>query len=225
MNRVDRLVGILTTLQSRKFLMAAPIAEQFGISIRTVYRDIRALERIGIPISFEANRGYFIVPGYFLPPVSFTPDEANALVIMSAMASRFGDAAVASNSQSAVRKVRAILRQGDKDKSADLVDRVKVLNDNPPENKYLYDVQNAITNRIILYIEYTDTRKARTKREIEPIGLIYYTEQWHIIAWCWKRHDYRDFKMRQVSQLHTTNKAFKKKKHQTIEEHLGTWEK
>ncbi|MEQ9415647.1 MAG: HTH domain-containing protein, partial [Cyclobacteriaceae bacterium] len=67
MNRVDRLVGILTVLQSRKYSTAEKIAEKFDISVRTVYRDIKALGEIGIPVSFENNKGYFIVSGYFLP--------------------------------------------------------------------------------------------------------------------------------------------------------------
>ncbi|HEX2629316.1 MAG TPA: HTH domain-containing protein, partial [Chitinophagaceae bacterium] len=70
MNRIDRLLGILTLLQSRKYVPAEKIADKFDISIRTVYRDIKALGELGIPISFEAPRGYFVVQGYFLPPVS-----------------------------------------------------------------------------------------------------------------------------------------------------------
>ena len=80
MNRIDRLFGILTFLQSKKYVPAEKIADRFGISIRTVYRDIKALCEQGIPVSFEANRGYFIVQGYFIPPVSFTSEEANALL-------------------------------------------------------------------------------------------------------------------------------------------------
>ena len=63
MNRIDRLFGITTLLQSKKHVSAEQLAEQFGISVRTVYRDIRALGEQGIPISFEQNRGYFLVQG------------------------------------------------------------------------------------------------------------------------------------------------------------------
>src|SRR4051812_46397069 len=78
-------------LQSRKHVTAEKISDRFGISVRTVYRDIRALDEIGIPVSFENNKGYFIVDGYFLSPVSFTADEANALVLLSSLADRFAD--------------------------------------------------------------------------------------------------------------------------------------
>ena len=81
MNRIDRLFGITTLLQAKKYVPAEQLATQFDISVRTVYRDIKALSEQGIPLSFEPQRGYFLVPGYFLPPVSFTPDEANALLL------------------------------------------------------------------------------------------------------------------------------------------------
>ena len=86
MNRIDRLFGILTLLQSRKFTTAEKISDKFGISVRTVYRDIKALGETGVPVSFEPNKGYFIVEGYFIPPVSFNTDEASALMLMESLA-------------------------------------------------------------------------------------------------------------------------------------------
>src|SRR5688572_17271135 len=169
MNRVNRLMGILTFLQSHKFTMAEKLADRFEVSVRTVYRDIRALEEIGIPVSFENNRGYFVVQGYFLPPVSFTSGEANALVVMTALANRFGDNSIARHSYSALQKIRAILRQPDKEKSEYLVDRIKVLGPAPGANRYLYEVQLAITEKLVLQIEYTDTQNRKTTRSIEPI--------------------------------------------------------
>src|SRR5687768_1138878 len=141
MNRVDRLMGILTVLQSHKFVMAEKIADKFDISVRTVYRDIKALGEIGIPVSFETNKGYFIVQGYFLPPVSFTSNEANALILMVALADRFANKTIAKHGDVALQKIRAVLRYSDKEKSEQLSNRIKVLNPNQDENKYLSEVQ------------------------------------------------------------------------------------
>src|SRR4026207_1994638 len=74
MNRVDRLFGILTLLQSKKYVPAEKIADKFNISVRTVYRDVKALIEQGIPVSFEQYKGYFIVQGYFPPPVFFSSE-------------------------------------------------------------------------------------------------------------------------------------------------------
>ncbi|HEU5290141.1 MAG TPA: YafY family protein [Cyclobacteriaceae bacterium] len=223
MKRVTRLLGILTYLQSHKFTMAEKLSDRFAVSVRTVYRDIRSLEEIGIPVSFENNRGYFIVQGYFLPPVSFTLGEANALVVMAALATRFGDNSIAKESDSALEKIRAILRQADKEKSEYLVNRIKVLKPAQDANRHLHELQYAIAEKLILRIDYTDAQKRKTTREIEPIGLIYYTEQWHSIAWCWKRRDYRDFKINQIESLLNTHARFRRKKHISIEDHLRTW--
>ena len=91
MNRIDRLFGILILLQSKKYVTAEKIANQYGISVRTVYRDMKALGEQGIPLSFEPNKGYYIVQGYFLPPVSFNTEEANALLLMERFLVGFAD--------------------------------------------------------------------------------------------------------------------------------------
>ena len=223
MNRVDRLVGILTMLQSRRYVTADKLAERFEISVRTVYRDIRALGEIGIPVSFENNKGYFIVQGFFLPPVSFTSEEANALLLVASLADRFTDRSIAKHSALALYKVRAVLRGADKEKSELLDDRIRVLNPKPESFDYLAEIQKAISSNTIIDLDYTDLQKQRTQREIEPIGMIYYTDQWHLVAWCWLRNDYRDFIVKQINSLKNTTKLFRKTDHITIDEHIRSW--
>ena len=80
MNRIDRLAAILIQLQSRPLVKAQDIAEKFSISLRTVYRDVKALEEAGVPVIGEAGTGYRLMEGYKLPPVMFNMDEATALL-------------------------------------------------------------------------------------------------------------------------------------------------
>jgi len=115
MNRIDRLFGILTLLQSKKYVPAEKIAEKFRISIRTVYRDVKALCEQGIPVSFEPNRGYFVVQGYFLPPVSFNTEEANALLLMETMVQGFADKSILQHYSSALLKVKNVMRSKEKE--------------------------------------------------------------------------------------------------------------
>jgi len=225
MNRVDRLMGIVTTLQSRKYVPAEKLSAKFGISVRTVYRDIRALDEIGIPVSFENNKGYFIVDGYFLPPVSFTAEEGNALVLLASLAERFGDKSVVKHTGLALEKIRTVLRSAEKENSAHMASRIRVLDPVPQPRsfEYLAEIQKAITNSTVLDIVYIDLKKQTTQREVEPIGMIYYTDQWHLIAWCWMRNDYRDFIIKQIDTLKSTSKPFRKKDHISLDEHIRSW--
>lgn len=223
MNRVDRLVGVLTQLQSRRYVTAERLAEKFGISVRTVYRDIRSLDEIGIPVSFENHKGYFIVPGYFLPPVTFTSDEANALVLLSSLSDQFTDQSITPHSASAIDKVRAVLNAKEKAYADELSERIVVISTTARRNAYLSDIQQSISRRIRLKIEYLDGKERATRREIEPIGLIYYSNQWHMIAWCWLRVDYRDFIVGKIQKLSLTGVAFRKQDHISVEKHIQSW--
>jgi predicted DNA-binding transcriptional regulator YafY len=222
MNRIDRLFGILTTLQSKKHVSPAHLAEKYEISIRTVYRDVKALEELGIPVGFEQPKGYFIVQGYFLPPLSFTADEANSLLLMASLAERFADKSVAKHSRNALDKIKTVLRPADKDGSERLSDHINIHipEGTKTENDYLLDVQTAITKQMIIAIEYTDSKNATTTREIEPIGLVFYNLQWHVIAWCWKSMDYRDFIVKMISKITCTQQQYRKKDHIQVTDFL-----
>lgn len=215
MNRVDRLFGIVTLLQSRKYVTAERISEKFEISVRTVYRDIKAIGEAGIPVSFEVNKGYFIVPGYFTPPVSFTLEEANALLLSQSLIGGFGDRSVQSTFDSALTKIRAVLKQVDKEKLALLDQSIKLqlpqqLNS---EFEYLSQVQQAITEQHQLKISYSSLKEETLERTVEPIGLVFYAFSWHIIAYCHLRKNYRDFKIKRIQQLYKTNSPFEISSH------------
>jgi predicted DNA-binding transcriptional regulator YafY len=222
MNRIDRLFGILTILQSKKFVTAGYLADKYKISVRTVYRDIRALEELGIPVSFEQPEGYFIVQGYFLPPLSLTIDEANALILMASLSEKFADKSIDKQCQNALTKLKAILRYGDKEKAELISSNISVwtASEENFDNEYISTIQKAIVNKSIVEIEYSNNQNQFSKREVEPIGLTFYSNQWHLIAWCWKRKEYRDFKIKMISKLSDTCKPFRKTEHLTINQYI-----
>lgn len=214
MNRIDRLVAIMTILQSRRFVTAEFIANKYEISPRTVYRDLKALGEIGVPISFEPTRGYSILHGFFLPPISLTSEEANALVFITSLSEKFADKTTKAHIENALAKIKAILRTSEKDKVDSLQTQIRIYKSpTEPENPdYLTEIQNSLTNKQILRIEYTNNKEEKSQREIEPIGLTFYSNQWHLVAWCWKRRAYRDFKVNQIRNLEKTGELFKKAK-------------
>ena len=151
MNRIDRLFGMLTLLQSKKFVPAEKIAEKFKISVRTVYRDIKALGESGIPISFEQHKGYFVVQGYFLPPVSFSTEEANAFLLMEAIVSGFADKSIQIHYSNGLNKIKSVLRSSQKDTIDTLSDNIKLQVPESVRNnfEYLSIIQNSISSKTI----------------------------------------------------------------------------
>lgn len=223
MNRIDRLFGILLLLQTKKHVTADQISDQFEISVRTVYRDIKALLEQGIPISFEQPKGYFIVQGYFLPPVSFSQDEANALLIMERLVSRFADKSIFTNYTTALNKVKAVLKHSQKEKLELLNESIKFqLNHEMANDEFdhLASLQNAISGRCVIEIDYQNNNSESSKREVEAIGLIFYAYNWHLIAWCHLRNDYRDFRVSRIVKVRNLELPFRKKDHMKISDYM-----
>ncbi|MBA4852848.1 YafY family protein [Emticicia sp. BO119] len=215
MNRIDRLMAIVTTLQSRKFVSAESISEKFEISVRTVYRDIKALGELGIPVSFENQKGYFIVPGYFLPPVAFSIEEANALLLMETVTAGFADKSIRKHYSSALNKVKSVLRTSQKEKIELLTDNIRLQVPQRLNNdfEYLSTIQNAIIARNILDIEYINNKEEVSRRQVEAIGLVFYAFSWHMIAWCHLRKEYRDFKVSRIRSISDMGVSFRKSDH------------
>lgn len=222
MNRIDRLFGILVLLQGRKYITAEKIANQFGISVRTVYRDMKALGEQGIPLSFEPNKGYFIVQGYFLPPISFNTEEANALLLMERFLAGFADKSIMQHYTTALNKVKAVLRTAQKEKLESLNEHIKLQLPARLTNdfEYLSILQNAISAKCIIELTYKNNKEEVSSREVEPIGLIFYAFSWHLIGWCHLRNEYRDFKVNNILKVHCTEIPFKKNDHIAVNDYM-----
>jgi predicted DNA-binding transcriptional regulator YafY len=222
MNRIDRLFGILTFLQSKKYVPAEKIAEKFKISVRTVYRDIKALCEQAIPISFEQHKGYFVVQGYFLPPVSFTSEEANALLLMEGLVNGFADKSIKTHYSNLLNKVKTVLRSSQKEKLELLDNKIKLQLPSCAINdfEYLSSLQNSISSKSIVELDYKNNKEEVSKRQVEPIGLIFYAFSWHLVAWCHIRNDYRDFKVSRILKVTSPGSPFKKTDHIELNDYM-----
>ena len=210
MNRIDRLVAILIHLQGRRVTRAEEIAEEFAISVRTVYRDIAALAEAGVPIVGEAGLGYSIVRGYHLPPVHLTAEEATALITAALLMDRFADSSLSRSMGSALAKIRAVLPQDHQDRIARLESRMSIAQ-GPHRSRAasLFAIQKALADRTVLRIAYRNSgAPASTQRDVEPLGLTYYADRWHLIAWCRLRRDYRDFRSDRIESLALLSEQF-----------------
>jgi predicted DNA-binding transcriptional regulator YafY len=215
MNRIDRLFGILILLQSRKFVPGEKIADKFKISMRTLYRDIKSLCALGIPVSFESHKGYFVVQGYFLPPVAFNSQEAHALLLMETLVYGFSDKSTQEHYSNALNKVKNVLRSSQKESMEVLNKNIKIQipHDLRHNFDYLSTIQQAIVSKTILSIDYKNGKEEISQRNGEPIGLIFYALNWHLIVWCHMRMDYRDFKVARILKLRDTGLPFTRSDH------------
>lgn len=223
MNRIDRLHAILTHLQSKKRVTAQEVADRFNISLRTVYRDVKALEESGVPVIGEAGSGYTIMEGYRLPPVMFSQEEAAALLLGSKLAEHLADASVKKHFNAALYKIKAVLRAIDKEHVDQLDDHIAVISRMPSvdsDGRYLVDLQKSLGDKKVIYIRYQSGEEAVTERKVEPIGLCYYGQAWHLIGWCKLRNNYRDFRVSRIQQLQITDEVFEADSHPSLQDYL-----
>lgn len=213
MNRIDRLAAILIQLQSRSLIKAQDIADKFSISLRTVYRDIKALEEAGVPVIGEAGTGYRLMEGYKLPPVMFNQDEATALLTASKLVQSKTDAGISKHFTAALDKIRAILRHAEKDHTEKIDEHIAVMVHpaiayEPEKELHLQAILKAISSSSVLDMEYTTIEKNEsTRRKVEPVGVYHMGSHWYLIAWCQLRNDYRNFRTDKITQLKITGET------------------
>lgn len=214
MNRFDRVTSILIQLQSRKVVKAQDLAERFGVSLRTIYRDIRSLEEAGIPLYGEAGVGYSMADGYKLPPVMFTKEEAMAFLTAEKLIEKLADLETGKSYKEALYKIKAVLKGQEKDLLEEVEERIIVRKNLNPlrahsKSKFLPTILQAIGQKSVLSVEYHSFYKAeQTRRCLEPIGIFYESGNWHMIAYCRLRGDYRDFRIDRISALRATEEHF-----------------
>jgi predicted DNA-binding transcriptional regulator YafY len=213
--RLSRLTSILTQLQTKRLLTAPELANKFSVSIRTIYRDIRALEQSGVPVVAEEGKGYSIMEGYRIPPIMFTESEANALITAEQLVSKNKDASFVREYSEAISKIKSVLRHNTKDKANLLSDRILFRQnmDNDRTSDYLSTLQLALTNFNLTKIVYhSPDNDETTNRTIEPFALYSTQENWLLIAWCHLRNDFRAFRLDRIQKLQVLNDRFEPQK-------------
>lgn len=221
--RVSRLTAIVTQLQTKRIITATQLADKYNVSIRTIYRDIKALEQAGIPVVTEEGKGYSLVEGYRILPVMFTENEANALVTAEQLLLKSKDSSLNKEFSSAVSKVQAALQSATKEKTELLANRIAVSPIIPDTNQShnLMLIQNALTSFNVLEIVYhSKYSNEETLRQIEPFALYYsLQEDWLLIAYCRLRNDFRMFRLDRILKIKLLELSFEPHK-LTLAEYL-----
>ncbi|WP_347053565.1 helix-turn-helix transcriptional regulator [Flavobacterium olei] len=208
--RLSRLTAILLQLQTQRIITAPALADKFNISVRTIYRDIKALEQAGVPILTEEGKGYTLMEGYKIPPVMFTESQANALILAEQLVLKNKDHSFIKDYSEAIDKIKAVLRQSERDKVNLLSQRTRFKQNSNRErtSNNLSLLQTTVTNFSLTKITYVNEANIATVRTIEPFALLSTTENWLMIAWCHNRQEFRYFRLDRIKKIEVLERKF-----------------
>jgi predicted DNA-binding transcriptional regulator YafY len=189
---------------------AQELADKFGITQRTIYRDVRVLEDAGVPIIGAAGKGYALASGYRMPPVMFTQQEINALLTAQQYLQNQADKSTYNELTNAITKIKAMIRFSEKEKAEKLESRIYVhSNDEPSETNLLSTIQLAIVDCRVLTIKYyAHYSDSVADRSIEPLGIYSTSGNWIVIAFCRLRNELRSFRIDRMLNLVVTTETF-----------------
>ncbi|MCI0709151.1 MAG: YafY family transcriptional regulator [Chloroflexi bacterium] len=212
MNRVDRLFAILLKLQNQHRLRAQDLADAFAVSKRTIYRDLNALNEMGVPIISLPGEGFELMDTFFLPPVLFTADEAGALFLGARMLHRQSSGYLPGSIDGALEKLWAVLPDGSRHHIQTLSDIIQFglpANQFNLDNPKLLTLQRAITERRVIFVRYHSYGSNEvTERQVEPLRLYFFGNHWLLIGYCRLRQAERVFRLERMDDLTLLNEAF-----------------
>jgi predicted DNA-binding transcriptional regulator YafY len=201
MSRSERLLELMQLLRRHRGPVAGQtLAQELGVGMRTLYRDIAALQAQGAEIDGVAGLGYVLRPGFTLPPLMFSHEEIEALVLGARWVMRQADPRLAQATHDALAKIEAVLppaRRDDLDQAPLLVGTSTT----PGQGADEAIIRDAIRAERRLRIAYADKRKAATDRVIWPFALGYFEAARVVMAWCELRQDFRHFRTDRIAAM------------------------
>lgn len=202
MRKADRLFEIIETMRaSDRAVTAAELSAELGVTERTIYRDVAGLQGQGVPIEGEAGIGYVLRPGFHMPPLMFTLEELEAIVLGARLAEQRGDKALVKAAERVVAKVKSVV-------PSDMQSRMeRVALFAPPTygagfgTVDLSELRDCIRDEIKLEIGYLDLKSHVTERIIWPVAVCFFAESTLLAAWCELRTDFRHFRVDRIKDM------------------------
>lgn len=217
LNRTERLFNIILLLQQRPSMTSRDLAEHFEVSRRTIFRDLRSLTDSGVPLTYAESGGYEILDGYQLPPLMLTAREAATLLMGAEFMKLQSDPSLRSDADRVDLKIREVLPKP----IADYVERLKqrtVLDPywlhgpqagNDGREGRWYELSQAVADQRTVIMEYhVMSRGEVTRRQVDPLALVYYTDHWNLIAHDHLREDIRNFRLDHIISMHVLSERF-----------------
>ena len=209
MSRSDRMFEIIQLLRrAAKPVTAQALAETLEVVPRTVYRDIAALQAMRVPIEGEAGIGYVMRRGFDLPPLMFTAEEVEAIVVGLSLLRRTGDVGLQAAARRVTAKIAEVLPEEDALNLDDPPLYVSRAGPLPPERVDLRLIRRAIREEAKLWIAYEDAEARRTERTVKPLAILYYIEVVVLTGWCELRQGFRHFRADRIADCRVTGERF-----------------
>ena len=228
LNRTERLFALILLLQNRPSMTSRDLAEHFGVSRRTIFRDLRALSESGVPLTYADEGGYEILEGYQLPPLMLSGRQAATLLVGTEFMKLQSDASLRKEADAVAMKIRSVLPQQVRDYIDQLNERtvldpywLMTARGADEEEGRWYDLSEAVAHRRSVIMEYyVQSRDELTKRKVDPLGLVYYTDHWNLIGYDHLRDDIRNYRLDSIRSLFVLTERFEPPEGFDLEEHL-----
>jgi len=214
MNRTDRLLAIVLELQVKRRCRAEDLAALFETSKRTIYRDIQALSEAGVPLVAVPGQGYSLMEGYFLPPLTFSADEAAMLLLGSDVMAGSFDAQYRSAAEAASRKISAVLPEPLREDVETLRESILFITPGNDKGKdALATLRRAIADRTTVRFAYhtrhrTDVPVEAAAREVDPYTLAHTQGAWYLSGYDYLRAALRTFRLTRMESLEVLDRTF-----------------
>lgn len=194
--RSERLLELMQALRRRRVPVSGQVlAEEMGVSLRSVYRDIATLKSMGAAIDGEAGLGFQLRAEHFLPPLMFTDEELEALVLGLRGLIYGPDSDMAATARNASSKIAAVLPRARRDEMDSIGLFVIPRSGEAPEDKVLGTLRRALREERQVWLAYRDKAGTLSERTVYPVALGYFDHHQTLVAWCTLRQDYRSFRV------------------------------
>jgi predicted DNA-binding transcriptional regulator YafY len=218
MSRAQRLLDLIQILRRHRIPVAgSALAEELAVSLRTLYRDIETLKGQGAHIDGEPGVGFILRPGFMLPPLMFSEDEIEALVLGGRWVAAQTDEPLGKAARNALSKIAAVL-PGDLQRSLETSSLLVAAQRPAAGDTELPIIRQAIRSERKLRITYTDEKENRTQRTIWPIALGFFERIRMVAAWCETRRDYRHFRTDRIRSLKMIESRYPRRRFDMLRE-------
>ena len=223
--KADRLFQLVVLLRRSRTVTAQALAVELGVSERTIYRDIQSLVLSGVPVEGEAGVGYILRRDFDLPPLMFSNEEAQALLLGARIVQAWGDPSLERAARGVLDKVRAVVARPLLDDLDSQLMQVPGFHICPSLREKMGLVRVGVVQQRKLQFNYTRADGQSALRKVRPLGLFFWGSTWTFAAWCELRNAFRNFRVDRMEAVVMTDETFATEPGKTLEEYINVIEK